>query len=109
MTEKSPPNAFRLGRVLLPTPLPPPQKLTFVWLLCIDKPAATGHPRPVIRHSSIFRCEPLGRPNQGIPPQRARARVPGANGGSDGLAAATARADAIVVETIDAEVYTAPA
>jgi len=51
----------------------------------------------------------LGRPNQGIPPQRARARVPGANGGSDGLAAAMARADAIVVETIDAEVYTAPA
>jgi len=35
--------------------------------------------------------------------------VPGANGGSDGLAAAMARADAIVVETIDAEVYTAPA
>jgi len=52
---------------------------------------------------------PLGRPNQGILPQRAQARAPGANGGSDGLAAATAGADAIVVETIDAKVYTATA
>jgi len=52
---------------------------------------------------------PLGRPNQGIPPQQARARAPGANGGSDGLAAATAGADAIVVGTVDAEVYTAAA
>jgi len=33
-TGKSPPNAFRLGRVSSPTPLPPPQ-LNFVWLLCI--------------------------------------------------------------------------
>jgi hypothetical protein len=39
--------------------------------------------------------------------QQARARAPGANGGSDGLAAATARADAIIVETIDTEVYAA--
>jgi len=35
--------------------------------------------------------------------------IPGANGRSNGLAAATARADAIVVETVDAEVYTAAA
>ena len=33
-TGKSPPNAFHLGRVSSPTPLPPPQ-LNFVWLLCI--------------------------------------------------------------------------
>ncbi len=32
---------------------------------------------------------------------------PGANGGNDGLAAATARADVIVVETVDAKVYAA--
>ena len=35
--------------------------------------------------------------------------IPGANGGSDGLAAATARADAIVVEIVDAKVYAAAA
>jgi hypothetical protein len=34
---------------------------------------------------------------------------PGVNGGCDGLAAATARADAIVVETVDAKVYAAAA
>jgi len=46
-----------------------------------------------VNRSSIFRCVPLGRPNQGkgIPLQRARARAPGAKGGSDGLAAATAK------------------
>ena len=35
--------------------------------------------------------------------------MPGAKGGSDGLAAATARADAIVVETVDVDVYAATA
>ena len=34
---------------------------------------------------------------------------PGANGGSDNLAAAMAGADAIVVESVDAEVYIAVA
>ena len=35
--------------------------------------------------------------------------TPFANGGSDGLVAATAKADAIVVETVDAKVYAATA
>jgi len=43
----------------------------------------------------------LGRPDQGIPLQQARTRAPGVNGGSDSLAAVTAIADVIVVETVD--------
>jgi len=46
----------------------------------------------------------------GAPQSRDPATVspsPGINGGSDRLVAATARADAIEVETVDAEVYAA--
>ena len=61
----------------------------------------------MLRPSSIFRCVPLGRPKPQSRNPAAASPIPGANVGSDGLAAATARADAIVVETVDAEVYAA--
>jgi len=51
----------------------------------------------------------LGRPKPQSRDPAAASLIPGANGGSEGLAAATARADAIVVETVDAEVYAAAA
>ena len=52
---------------------------------------------------------PFGRPKPQSRDPAAASPIPGANGGSDGLAAAMARADAIVVETVDAEVHAAAA
>ena len=51
----------------------------------------------------------MGPPKPQSRDPAAASPIPGANGGSDVLAAATARADAIVVETVDAEVYAAAA
>ena len=68
---------------------------------------AGGLPRPVLRPSSIFRCVPLGPPKPQSRDPATASPIPGAKGGSDGLAVATAIADAIVVETVNAEVYVA--
>jgi hypothetical protein len=101
---KSPPNEFRLGCVSSPTPLPPPQ-LTFVWLLCLltkRRPPKTCAP-PFLNFSMCT----IGAPQSGDP--AAASPSPGANGGSNGFAAATARADAIKVETVDTKVYSVAA
>ena len=45
---------------------------------CCVSSSRGRHPRPVSAHLSIFRCVPLGCPNQSIPPQRAQARAFGA-------------------------------
>ena len=50
---------------------------------------------------------PLGPPKPQSRDPAAASPIPGAKGGSDGLAVATAIADAIVVETVNAEVYVA--
>ena len=51
----------------------------------------------------------MGSPKPQSRDPAAASPIPGVNGGSDGLAAAMARADVIVVETVDAEVYAAAA
>jgi hypothetical protein len=48
---------------------------------------------------------PLGPPKPQSRDPAAASPIPGDKGGSDGLAAATARADAIIVETVNTEVY----
>ena len=101
---KSPSNAFHLGLISSPTPLPPPQP-TFVWLLCLltkRRPHKTCAP-PLVNFSMCAIGAPQSRDPTAANPN------PGANGGRNGLAAATARADAIVVETVDAKVYAATA
>ena len=103
-TGKCPPNTFRLGRVSSPTPLPPPQ-LKFIWLLCIltkRRPPKTC----ALPFLNFLMCA-IGAPQSRDP--AAASPSPGTNGGSDSLAAATAGANAIVVESVDAEVYTATA
>jgi hypothetical protein len=86
-TGKSPPNLFRLGRVLSPTPLPPPQ-LTFVWLLCIltnRRPPKTCDP-PFLNFSMCAIGAPQSRdpaaasPSPGAGRQRRKRWLGGGDG-----------------------------
>ena len=83
----SPPNAFRLGRVSSPTPLPPPQ-LTFVWLLCLltkRRPSKTCAP-PFLNFSMCAIGEPQApiKGSRRSEPDPGRQRRKRRLGGGDG-------------------------
>jgi hypothetical protein len=74
--------------------------------LYIDKTAAT---QDLCSALPQFLMCAIGAPQSRDPAAASPSPGAGPHGGSDGLAAATAGADAIVVETVDAEIYTAAA